>query len=51
MTIMLNLSKRELNALIFAIKSDLETINNDIEEFAGEDELLLPVLQQLERIR
>ena len=39
----------EIKALIFAVKADLETVNAAIEEFAGEDETLMTVLQKLEQ--
>jgi len=47
---LINLDEHELKAVIFAVKSDLETVNNDIEEYAGEDEILLSALQKLEEV-
>jgi len=45
---MIDLTPEELKAVIFAVKSDLETVNGNIEEFIGEDEILLSALQKLE---
>lgn len=44
----IQLEDYEIKALLFAARADLETINNDIEEFAGDDEPLLSAIQKLE---
>lgn len=45
---MIDLDQHELRAVIFAVKSDLETVNNNIENFVGDDEPLLSALAKLE---
>ena len=44
----IELNDHEIKALLFAAKADLETVNNDIETFAGDDEPLLSAIQKLE---
>lgn len=46
----LELRDDELQALLFAAKSDLETINSDIETFAGDDEPLLSAIAKMENL-
>ena len=45
---MIDLTPDELIAVIFAVKADLQIVENDIEEFIGQDEVLLSALQKLE---
>ena len=40
----------EIKALLFAAKSDLETVNSDIETFSGDDEPLLSAIAKLENL-
>lgn len=41
----------EIDALLFAARADLETVNGAIEEFAGEDEALITAIEKLERMK
>lgn len=43
----IELTPAELEAVIFAVKSDLEIVEGDIENFEGEDETLRDALQKL----
>ncbi len=46
----IELTERERQAVLFALKADLATVEGDIEEFAGDDEVLRPVIARLEAV-
>jgi hypothetical protein len=50
-SIQLWLDETQLNAAIFAVKSDLETVRNDMQEFGNEEETLSSLLAILERAK
>ena len=45
----LNLTKKELLAVFFAVKADIKIVENDIEEFPDDYGPLLRVISKIER--
>lgn len=44
----IELSPEEVKVVLFALRSDLETVENNIEEFPGEDETIMTIIAKIE---